>query len=66
MSTSDKAGDKAGEASMDEILASIRKIIADDPSAPRGGIDKRAINPLLEAAVPPSKPLEGQVGRAHV
>ena len=35
---------------MDEILASIRKIIADDPNAPRNGPDRRAINPLLEPA----------------
>lgn len=48
MSTSDKVGEKAGEASMDEILASIRKIIADDPLGPRNGPDRRAVNPLLE------------------
>lgn len=48
MSTPDNTGDKSGEASMDEILASIRKIIADDPAAQRGGPDLRAVNPLLE------------------
>ncbi len=53
MSISDKAGDKSGEASMDEILASIRKIIADDPNAPRNGPDRRAVNPLLDPLTPP-------------
>jgi cell pole-organizing protein PopZ len=53
MSISDKAEDKSGEASMDEILASIRKIIADDPNAPRGGPDRRAVNPLLETHAQP-------------
>lgn len=56
MSISNKAGDNEGEASMDEILASIRKIIADDPSAPRGGPDlrpdSRSFNPLFENTAP--------------
>ena len=69
MSTSDKAGDKAGEASMDEILASIRKIIADDPLAPRSGNgagdrarDSRALNPLLEPAAPQLRTYDGSDG----
>lgn len=66
MSTSDRAGDKAGnkegdnagEASMDEILASIRKIIADDPSGSRSGPDQRAVNPLFESVAPPYRALD--------
>ena len=58
MSISDKAEDNAGEASMDEILASIRKIIADDPSAPRGGPDARSANPLFDNPVPPLRASE--------
>src|SRR5262245_6718482 len=55
----------AGEASMEEILASIRKIIAEEPGGAAHAHDDAAVNPLLsgtelksdraEAAPPVSK-----------
>jgi cell pole-organizing protein PopZ len=42
--------DKASEPSMEEILASIRKIIAEEPAGSRPGPDNRAVNPLLEGS----------------
>lgn len=45
--------DKAGEPSMEEILASIRQIIADDPPSDRGGLVVEP-NPLVpQSAAPP-------------
>lgn len=49
---------KASEPSMEEILASIRKIIAEEPPGARPMPDQRAANPLLKggelrAAIPP-------------
>jgi hypothetical protein len=41
--------EKTGEPSMEEILASIRKIIAEEPPGARPGPDGRAVNPLLAA-----------------
>ncbi len=44
--------DRVGEPSMDEILASIRKIIADEPGSERKGVDALGVNPLIEPAEP--------------
>ena len=40
--------DRVGEPSMDEILASIRKIIADEPGSERKGAEVLGVNPLIE------------------
>lgn len=40
--------DKAGEPSMDDILASIRKIIADEPGRSSAAGDRAVANPLIE------------------
>lgn len=44
---------KGGDPSMDEILASIRRIISDEPGQERPVPDRRALNPLIE---PPRRP----------
>jgi len=44
--------EKTGEPSMEEILASIRKIIAEEPASARRGPDERAVNPLLRGSEP--------------
>lgn len=44
--------DKATEPNMDDILASIRKLIADEPPALRAGQDARAVNRLIEPLSP--------------
>jgi cell pole-organizing protein PopZ len=43
--------EKAGEPNMDDILASIRKLIADEPGADRGAAERRVVNPLIESAL---------------
>ncbi len=52
---------KGGDPSMDEILASIRRIISDEPG--EAVPDRRAVNPLVEPARRPSGFMDSPVSR---